>query len=318
MPGASTEYTLPPGAEETYSRIIDKQPVPDDAPGLRKLQELRLIAPHPVKPGRYTALDAQLAIRSHMASEQEALHRTAQRMAGLAALDRLAARHDQARYWSGPPSEFLLTADLVSLRIAEAVSRATTEVLTAQPTPRKQAVIDSVMERDTGLLMRGVRMKILYHASTRANPHVKDYVREVQAYGAELRVLHGPFSQLICIDGREAFIRNMAGADAADHSGWYVRDAAAVAYMREAYLLDWTRAEPWTPGEQRMTGWLTERQKVILQLLADGQEQEMIARRLDVSPRTVAKHLAAIRAHLGMRTTAQLMVWYGQTLGEES
>ncbi|MFB7278112.1 LuxR C-terminal-related transcriptional regulator [Streptomyces hydrogenans] len=317
MPGAGTEYTLPPGAEETYSHIVDKQAVPDDAPGLRKLQELRLVAPHPAEPGRYIALDAQLAIRGHMQFEQEALHRTAQRMAGLAALDRLAARHDEARYWSGPASEYLPTVELVAARISDAVSRATTEVLTAQPTPRKRAVIDSVMERDIGLLTRGVRMQILYHESTRANPHARDYTREVQAYGAEIRVLHGPFSQLICIDSREAFIRNVASGDPEDMSGWHVRDLAAVTYMRDAYLTDWTRAEPWAPGEQRRVGWLTGRQKVILQLLAEGWEQEKIARRLEVTPRTVAKHLAAIRAHLGMKTTAQVMVWYGRTLGEE-
>lgn len=317
MSDDGTEYDLPPGAEETYSLIVDKQPVPADAPGLRKLQSLGLIAPNPLKQGHYTALDAQLAIRGHMTSEQEALHRTARRMAGLASLDRLAARHDQARFWGGPASEYLPTAELVSARISEAVSRATTEVLTAQPTPRKRAVIDSAMQRDIDLLMRGVRMKIQYHASTRSNPHARDYTREVQAYGAEIRVLHGPFSQLICIDSREAFIRNVASGDPEDMSGWHVRDLAAVTYMRDNYLTDWTRAEPWVQSEQQASaGWLTERQKVILSLLADGWEQEKIARRLEVTVRTVGAQVSAVRAHLGLKNVAQVMVWYGQQQAE--
>lgn len=307
------EFDLPPGAEQTYSSIIDKMPIPADAPGLRELQALGLVAPSPTKPGHYDALDAQLAIRGHLVAEQAAFGRTARRMAGIAALDRLATRHDQARYWGGPGSEFLTTPELVVARIEESVSRATTEVLTAQPGYRKRPVIESAMQRDVGLLTRDVRMQILYHESTRANPNVRDYTTQVQGYGAEIRVLHGPFPQIIIIDAREAFIRNVASGNENDQSGWHVRDLAAVTYMREAYLNDWMRAEPWDGDTGKQTrGWLTERQRQILRLLAEGFEQVQIGKRLGISDRTVAGQLAALRNQLDLKTTAQLLFWYGR------
>jgi DNA-binding CsgD family transcriptional regulator/sugar-specific transcriptional regulator TrmB len=308
-----SELDLPPGADDTYGLIIEERLVPDDAPGLRELQALGLVAPNPVRPGRYVALDAQLAIRRLMAAEQTALHRTAQRMASIAALDRLAARHSEARFWSGPSAEYLPTSELVSARIAEATNRATTEVLTAQPGFRKRAIIDSVMERDVELLLRGVQMRILYHASTRVNPAVKDYTHEMLAHGAEIRVLHGGFSQIIIIDSREAFIRNVASGDETDMSGWHVRDLAAVTYMRDSYLHDWVRAESWEDEEaKKSTGRLAKRQQEVLRLLAAGFEQGQIATRLSVSERTVAKDIAAMRAELGLSTTFQLAVWYGK------
>ncbi|MFE0651401.1 LuxR C-terminal-related transcriptional regulator [Streptomyces sp. NPDC059534] len=302
---------LAPGADETYSMIIEERPVTDDAPGLKQLLTLGLVAQNPVRPGYYIALDAQLAIGHLMAAEQAALHRTARRMADIASLDRLAAKHAEARLWGGPGSELLPTPELVSARIDESVSRATTEVLTAQPGPRKRATIQSVMERDTGLLLRGVQMRIIYHASTRANPAVKDYTEEMLASGAEIRVLHGPFPQIIIIDGREAFIRNLASKDPEDMSGWHVRDLATVTYMRESYLIGWMRAEAWE-GPTTQKGWQTRRQQEILQLLAAGFELGQIGKRLSVSDRTVSSDLAAMRSALGLDTTFQLMVWYGK------
>ncbi|MEE1814268.1 LuxR C-terminal-related transcriptional regulator [Streptomyces sp. SP18ES09] len=307
-----SEFELPEGAEQTYAAIVDKAPVPPDAPGLTRLQALGLIVPNPVEPGKYVALDAQLAIRSHLAAEQAAFGRIARRMAGIAALDRLATRHDQARYWGGPRSEFLPTVELVVARIEESVSRAASEVLTAQPGYRKRPVIESAIARDIGLLQRGVRMQILYHASTRTNPNAQDYTTEVQAEGAEIRVMHGPFPQIIIIDGREAFIRNVASNDENDHSGWYVQDLAAVSYMREAYLMDWMRAEPWDESGRPTQGWLTERQRTILRMLAEGFEQVKIGNKIGISDRTVAGELAGLRAQLGLKTTLQLMVWYGR------
>ncbi|MFE6103231.1 LuxR C-terminal-related transcriptional regulator [Streptomyces laurentii] len=305
------DFDLPPEAEETYSRIVEKQPIRDDAPGLRELQAIGLVAAHPVKRGRYVALDAHLAIRQHMAAEQEELRRLAQRMSKLSSLDRLAARHDQARFWGGPGSEYLPTGDLVAARISESVSQATAEVLTGQPGYRRRAIIESVMQRDIDLMRRGVSMRILYHASTRTNPHVKEYAAKTQAAGAEIRVLHGPFSHIILIDSREAFIRNVASGDENDASGWHIRDMASVMFMREAYLTDWMRAESWN-AEAQPHGSLSPRQQEILRLMAAGYEQARVATRLGVTARTVAQQLAALRKQLNLKTTSQLMIWYGR------
>ncbi|MEU8760710.1 helix-turn-helix transcriptional regulator [Streptomyces sp. NPDC048659] len=312
------DFTLPAGAEETYTLIIQERPVPEDAPGLRQLLDLGLAAPNAVIPGHYIALDAQLAVQRLMAAEQEALYSTAQRMAGIAELKRLADQHSAERYWGGPASEFLPSADLMTARIDKAVSRAATEVLTAQPGHRKQKVVDSVMEQDVQLLLRGVRMKILYHASTRFNPAVKDYTREIIAHGGEIKVAHGPFQQIIILDAREAFIRNMASDDPEDHSGWHVRDLASVKYMREGYLTEWGRSEPWSgAASPKPAGLLSQRERQVLTLMEAGIKMAQIAHRLGISERTIYKTVAELQDRVGVETTLQLAIWWGKQLAAQ-
>lgn len=69
--------------------------------------------------------------------------------------------------------------------------------------------------------------------------------------------------------------------------------------VREAVEYPWTK-----PGG--FTGQLTERQKDILRLLAQGHTTKAIAERLDISPKTVEFHKAGIFKKVGVRTPAEL------------
>jgi DNA-binding NarL/FixJ family response regulator len=53
---------------------------------------------------------------------------------------------------------------------------------------------------------------------------------------------------------------------------------------------------------------LTTREQEVLALLADGLEQDDIARRLFISPKTVAKHIERILSKLGVHSRAQAVV----------
>jgi DNA-binding NarL/FixJ family response regulator len=53
---------------------------------------------------------------------------------------------------------------------------------------------------------------------------------------------------------------------------------------------------------------LTRREQEVLGLLADGLEQDDIARRLFISPKTVAKHIERILSKLGVHSRAQAVV----------
>src|SRR5829696_1627826 len=53
---------------------------------------------------------------------------------------------------------------------------------------------------------------------------------------------------------------------------------------------------------------LTPREQEVLALLADGLEQDDIARRLFISPKTVAKHIERILSKLGVHSRAQAVV----------
>ena len=57
----------------------------------------------------------------------------------------------------------------------------------------------------------------------------------------------------------------------------------------------------------RKAGWLTPRQKEILKLVSQGQTNRDIARRLDISVRTVEVHRFNLMRRLKVRNVAQLL-----------
>src|SRR5437763_185617 len=61
------------------------------------------------------------------------------------------------------------------------------------------------------------------------------------------------------------------------------------------------------PGPARATGQLSERQREVLQLLAEGRTMKEIARILKITPRTVAFHKYGIMDDLGIKSSAGLV-----------
>lgn len=58
---------------------------------------------------------------------------------------------------------------------------------------------------------------------------------------------------------------------------------------------------------------LTQREIECLNLVAHGSTMKMIARKLDISPRTVEQHLRNIKEKFEVNTKSQLVeLWYGQ------
>lgn len=62
-----------------------------------------------------------------------------------------------------------------------------------------------------------------------------------------------------------------------------------------------------SPGDVSSMSLLTDREFEVLQLLAEGESQKDIARRLHLSAKTIAVHSANIRQKLNLQTTAQLI-----------
>lgn len=70
--------------------------------------------------------------------------------------------------------------------------------------------------------------------------------------------------------------------------------------VREAIEHEWFRPEGYSSA-------LTERQREILRLLADGQSAKSIAKKLNISTKTVEFHKANITRKLGVHTTSELI-----------
>ena len=81
-------------------------------------------------------------------------------------------------------------------------------------------------------------------------------------------------------------------------------------YVTPTLAAELQRAPPHGPGAAGApAGVLTARQREILRLLSDGCSAKDIARRLNISHRTVEFHKYQIMDSLGLRNTAQLVSW---------
>jgi DNA-binding NarL/FixJ family response regulator len=119
--------------------------------------------------------------------------------------------------------------------------------------------------------------------------------------------------------------QGLTNSQIARHVGASVRtvgaDIAAACRRRglrsRAQLAAWTAAR--NAAASRRTDFAAEprperarlspRQAEVVSLVADGLTNDEIARSLEVSPRTVASHLAMIFGKLGVRSRAELAVW---------
>jgi DNA-binding NarL/FixJ family response regulator len=63
--------------------------------------------------------------------------------------------------------------------------------------------------------------------------------------------------------------------------------------------------EPVTNGSQRRLDVLSARERQVLDLLAEGSDQDQIANALYISPKTVATHIQRILTKLGVRSRTQ-------------
>ncbi|GAA2739458.1 LuxR C-terminal-related transcriptional regulator [Kitasatospora cinereorecta] len=192
--------------------------------------------------------------------------------------------------------------DRIRHRIAELVSEATDELLTAQPGPRLPETMELARRQDLGLLDRGGHLRILYQPVVLTQPAVLAYAGELTEHGADLRVLDEPFQRMIIVDRKVAII---PAAD--DHSrAAFLSDPAAVAFLAGMFERDWARSEAvqWREVDgPRIARSVADR---VGRLLAAGLTQRGVASRLGLSERTVAGHISRLRDRYGAQTLFQL------------
>lgn len=313
---AVTSRVLLPEDIEAY-RCIVRDGNPNGLP-VDRLLAAGFIAPAR-QPGRFIALDPAIASHRILADERDALSEALERMAQLPDLvGQLSDAFDPHRFYGGPSSEFLGGKRAMNTRIGQVIDEAAVELFTAQPGPpeaRDPEVVRLGVERSRNVLARGVEMRSLYPAGAQTTAH--DYVDQIISAGGQVRVTASAYPRMVIVDGQHLFIENHlldADADADEaHAGWHVVDRAVVMWARNLYLMLWAGAARWQdlgkdPAEQTIT---TSRQRRILRELAGGCDQQQIAGRVGLSPRVVAKELAAVREALGYSSLYQVMVWWG-------
>ncbi|MFS0696360.1 hypothetical protein [Streptomyces nitrosporeus] len=281
---------------------------------MQRLAALGLVTQDPRQPDSYVAQDPRAVARHVMADAQAAIKQAVQRMEELPAIEGLAPAFDPNRWYGGPRSEWLTTRDQMNSRIGQVVREASSEMLTAQPgapVERDPEVLRRGIDRVLSLVSRGVAVRSVYTAAVHDHEVMREHLRTVTEAGGAVATLRESFPRMIIIDSAHLFIDNCVMPGAARDSGWHVYDRATVAWARALFEQIWARATRWQ-DIQRPGSVLTERQKMILRVLEEGEPQQKVGPRLGLAERTITKEIAAARAAVGARTVFQLMAWWGR------
>ncbi|MFC4906907.1 helix-turn-helix transcriptional regulator [Actinomadura gamaensis] len=144
-------------------------------------------------------------------------------------------------------------------------------------------------------LRSGVRCRTIYESRWAEHPVVAENIVGAAELGEESRLLGGIGMKMKLADASVALLplgpTGMTGAV-------LVRSPVIVAALREYFELLWERATP--IGTVRPDNPLSEDLREVLELLAQGADDDAIARRLKISTTTVRRRFTMLREQLGV------------------
>ncbi|MFF5703371.1 LuxR C-terminal-related transcriptional regulator [Streptomyces sp. NPDC012794] len=286
-----------------------------------RLLRLGLVVQSPYADGRPVALDPRDVQQKLLEARYKELATLAEQLRLLPQLETLRTAYEPEPRRGEPSSELLQTMTQMDTRIGEASSRATVECLSAQPIPRAKRDPKSLqtgLERSLALLRRGVTVRLLYGPAALNDPATREYVEEFIGEGGGVRIHRRPFIRTLIVDGSDLFIDDYRKSTPPPAAGCHITDRAVVAWARQVYTYLWESSYTWKESLAWDTEALSERQLKILGDMAAGYDQEVIAHRIGISPRQVTADLKEARTRLGMRSTYQLMAWYGRWMAGRS
>ncbi|MFJ9693110.1 helix-turn-helix domain-containing protein [Kitasatospora sp. NPDC101183] len=304
-------HSLSAGARSLYLAIIQEngKPIrrneyPAEGEPFEELIEIGLLVRDPDEAGAYAAIDpAQLSTRLSFAWQRQALDLLARAVGLPGDLGDLAeAFHSRGQ--EGGQIEYVRGKALINQRLHQAQADGPVEALAMQPGgPRPPEWLSSGLDFDLERLRRGATMRTIYHASTRYHQPTRDYVAQLSAAGWQYRTLDEPYTRLIIIDRRLAVIPvadDMALAA-------FIHDQSVIKYLaEEVFERNWSRALEFDGATTVPHQVVSRLRQTIIDLLLAGTNHRVIARRLGISERTLARHLAEMRQDHNVESLFQL------------
>lgn len=195
-------------------------------------------------------------------------------------------------------------ADAVHARISEFAALAQTDCLWLLPAAAvrsDRAGARQPVEKQT--LDRGVTVRVVYQDSLRSDPTTVAYASWLRSLAGEARTAPALSTRLLVVDRRVALV----AADPADELDDVVETGAPGIVGALCALFDsvWAAATPFDTRPTVDERGLDTAARALLTLLTDGHTDISIARRLNVSERTLRRSIAALMLRLGARSRFQ-------------
>lgn len=271
---------------------------------LDDLVGLRLLRPSVERPSDYRPVSPEVGFASLLARGEAELLRQQQEMAqARAAIASIAVEY--ARVKGHEEVVRLDGLDAVRSRLEELAHRARSECLSFRPGgAQRSETIDASRPLDREALARGVRILRIYQDSFRNDPATVRYADWLTSLGGEARSVP-TLPMLLVIADREVAVvpcdpRNGRAGALEVHSPGVV--AALCAFFDRV----WEAATPFgESGAGESAGELSAQEHALLRLLMAGDTDEVAARKLGVSARTVRRTMSEVMARLDVRSRFQ-------------
>jgi ATP/maltotriose-dependent transcriptional regulator MalT len=153
------------------------------------------------------------------------------------------------------------------------------------------------------VLERGVAMRTIYLDSVRNDAHTMDHIAHLTGLGAQVRTVAALPLRMIVYDGTSALIP--VDPEDSSRGALLLRGEALVAPLLALFGQFWDNAVPLGTVRTSDGVGLSEQHRVVLALLAAGNTDESIARKLGVSVRTGRRVIAELMKRLDARARFQ-------------
>ncbi|MBC3840177.1 hypothetical protein GXW82_08220 [Streptacidiphilus sp. 4-A2] len=272
---------------------------------LDELALLALLRPSLEDPLTLRPVTPELGLESLLARQQaELLSRQHRIEQGRAALEVIRAEQAGRRDGTAADIEELVGPDAVRDRLELLTSQTRFEVLSFCPegahTEDARTAARPLHEQ---VLDRGVRVRSLYLDSIHNDPGNIGYARWLAESGGEVRTTATLPLRLVIVDRETAVVP--LDPEASDTGAVVLHSAGAVAGLYALFEQTWAAATPLGNCRERDETGLTQQEKALLRLFAEGDTDEVAARKLGVSDRTVRRLTADIMGQLGTRSRFQ-------------
>lgn len=166
------------------------------------------------------------------------------------------------------------------------------------------AVADRLLH--VALLRRGVQNRVIYPEVGRASPAGRIDPADLRVGGVEIRTVRELPIWLVIVDGTTAVLPTDSGRS--DGTALLIHDAGNVTALSALFESYWKQGSSLLPVDERCDEECTELGREILCELASGQTDEAAARRVDISVRTLRRHVAAMMKQVGARSRFELAI----------
>jgi DNA-binding CsgD family transcriptional regulator len=179
------------------------------------------------------------------------------------------------------------------------------EVVVLRPGHDDEDLLDELLEPCYSVLDRGVAVRVVCPHRYRAGFADRAAARRLTASGAEIRTLSQVPHAAVVFDRTLAVMLSLPGhgtggpRSGATAAARRVRDPAVAQFLVGLFDQLWDRATPYAAAEPGYAAAVDDLQQSIVRLMAQGLTDEVVARRLGMSVRTVRRHIAVLLDNLG-------------------